>query len=104
VPSASSGGGCASNGPIRVCISASGGNLEPDIYITSSYSACEDTSLSLVNSSGATLETVDVGCGVGHYGPFPYAGVNGQTYTATADMHATSGGFLALSPSEKFSH
>ncbi|MEU1628446.1 hypothetical protein ABZ746_24570 [Streptomyces sp. NPDC020096] len=89
---ASSGGGCAGTYEVRACISASGAYLKPDGYILSNVSACRTTYISLTDiTTGAILQQESVGCWPGHYGPFPYKGINGHRYGVRVFMLGSSG-------------
>jgi hypothetical protein len=95
---ASTGGGCgALEGNVTACISASGRNVEPDLYINSVPGNCVDVVFQLIDDSTGSVSTSKVlPCTAGHFGPWPFAGVNGHYYKTFAQMSTTSG---ALSPS-----
>lgn len=81
---ASTGGGCATfsgaGDTLEPCISASGHYVEPDGYIIKN-TGCASAYLQLFNEvDGTVLATHNVGCSLGHKGPFPYLGTNGQKY------------------------
>lgn len=107
--SASSGGGCStvqgSGGKVSACLSASGSDLEPDAYILSA-TTCTTTYIELFDDTTGSgpLAEENVGCGVGHYGPFAYKGVNGhQYYTVVVMVHGTTNVAQAGSPDETLS-
>lgn len=96
--SASTGGGCgATQGDVTACISASGSNVEPDLYIAGVPAGCNFVVFQAIDdSTGGVVQTVKVPCVVGHHGPYPFVGVNGHYYKSWAQMSTTGG---ALSPS-----
>lgn len=97
---ASSGGGCGTfsgaGETLESCISASGAYLEPDGYIIKN-TGCAYAFVDLVNpANDALLSRHQVSCSLGHKGPFPYAGTNGQQYE-TDLWTADSSGIVILS-------
>jgi hypothetical protein len=106
---ASTGGGCGSDtvagGSVKACISASGANLEPDGYVLSN-SECSTVHIILTDQTTKTnVLDYNVGCGLGHIGPFAYKGVNGHKYVTLVDLITYDGSTLAVavSPTEAFS-
>ena len=93
---ASSGGGCQTANPgsdaLEACISASGAYLEPDGYILSEAGNCSTTYIDLQDyTTGVMVAQENVGCGTGHYGPFPYKGTNGHQYRVKVDSVDSAG-------------
>jgi hypothetical protein len=87
VANASSGGGCEVGGGIKACISASGKNVEPDMYVTSAMSGCQHIHFEVWDANTGDLKGEgDFSCSVGtHDGPFPFAGTNGHIYYVLAE-------------------
>ena len=104
---ASTGGGCGTNGPLKACISASGSNVEPDFYITAPTPGCTYLHAQVDDDTtgveiGEWNETAPCGP-IGHFGPWPFAGKNGDHYSISV---AESGGdgYLVWSPDLVFSN
>ncbi|HWL84966.1 MAG TPA: hypothetical protein VNO21_04155 [Polyangiaceae bacterium] len=90
--SASSGGGCgiAFEGGITACISASGNQVNYDIYVPSIPPGCEDIALTILDDDSRKGDTPHVGCRTGHFS-FSVAGINGHRYHSFATVWIPSG-------------
>jgi hypothetical protein len=106
---ASSGGGCAGGGygfgPMSACISASGGNVLPDGYITwENIPPNCSVALELVNPSGYVVARGNYACGAHHYGPLSVSEPSGTTWYSEMWVFSNNGNGVAESPAQHLSY
>ncbi len=105
---ASSGGGCgAASFGATACISASGNQVNYDMYVDGNGipSDCYKITLTIRDNDTGRSDTVTTSCSAGHHGPWSVSGLNGHRYFSFAVVWTTSAGALtpANSPELSFS-
>ena len=106
---ASSGGGCqdtyAGFGEVSACISASGGSVLPDGYVTwDTIPPNCSIGLFLQNGSHQNIYRGNYPCGQHHYGPFSASEPSGTTWYSVMIVYSGWGNAEADSPAQYLSY
>lgn len=94
IASASSGGGCgAASYGATACDSASGNQVNYDMYVTSNGvpNNCIYITLTIRDDTTGKADRVTFGCGGGYDGPLSVLGLNGHRYHSSAQVWTPTG-------------